>query len=61
VYPGLGLHDAREKARNVLRDLEAGRDPRAPVNEVPKRSLGELADLFARDYLPKETRPSERR
>jgi integrase len=61
AYPGLGLHDAREKARNVLRDLEAGRDPRVPVKEVPNRSFGELADLFARDYLPKETRPSTQR
>jgi integrase len=61
VYPGLGLYDAREKARNVLRELEAGRDPRAPVVVVPNRSLGELADLFARDYLPKETRPSTQR
>ena len=58
VYPGLGLYDAREKARNVLRTLEGGRDPRAPIQEMPKRLLGELADLFARDYLPKETRPS---
>jgi integrase len=58
VYPGLGLYDAREKARTVLRDLEGGRDPRAPIQEMPKRLLGELADLFARDYLPKETRPS---
>jgi len=60
-YPGLGLYDAREKARNVLRDLEAGRDPRTPVAVVQKRLLGELADLFARDYLPKETRPSTQR
>jgi integrase len=58
IYPGLGLYDAREKARNVLRDLERGRDPRAPIQELPKRLLGELADLFARDYLPKETRLS---
>jgi integrase len=58
VYPGVGLYDAREKARNVLRMLEAGQDPRAPIHETPQRSLGELADLFARDYLPKETRPS---
>jgi integrase len=58
VYPGLGLYDAREKARNVLRTLEVGRDPRALIQEAPKRLLGELADLFARDYLPKETRPS---
>jgi integrase len=61
VYPGLGLYDAREKARNVLRELERGRDPRAPIQEEPKRLLGELADLFARDYLPKETRPSTQR
>src|SRR5437867_13135764 len=39
AYPGLGLYDAREKARNVLRDLEAGRDPRVPVKEVPNRSF----------------------
>ena len=58
VYPGLGLYDARETARNVLRALEGGRDPRAPIQEMPKRLLGELADQFARDYLPKETRPS---
>src|SRR5437867_10380488 len=31
VYPGLGLYDARDKARNVLRELERGRDPRAPA------------------------------
>jgi integrase len=58
VYPGLGLYDAREKARSVLRELEGGRDPRAPIENMPKRTLGELAELFARDYLPKETRPS---
>lgn len=58
VYPGLGLYDAREKARNVLRALEGGCDPRARVKEMPKRLLGELADQFARDYLPKETRLS---
>jgi integrase len=58
VYPGLGLYDARERARNILRTLEVGRDPRAPISEMPTRLLGELADLFARDYLPKETRPS---
>jgi integrase len=58
AYPGLGLYDAREKARRVLQEIERGRDPRAPIAEVPKRLLGELADLFARDYLPKETRPS---
>ena len=57
-YPGLGLYDAREKARNVLRALEGGRDPRARVQDMPKRLLGELADQFARDYLPKETRSS---
>jgi integrase len=61
VYPGLGLYDAREKARNVLRELEGGCDPRAPIAVAPKRSLGELADLFARDYLPKKTRPSTQR
>jgi integrase len=61
VYPGLGLYDAREKARKVLRELEAGADPRVPAREEPHRSLGELADLFARDYLPKETRPSTQR
>ena len=58
VYPGLGLYDAREKARNVLRELERGHDPRAPIAEAPARLLGELADMFARDYLPKQTRPS---
>lgn len=58
VYPGLGLYDAREKARNVLQELERGHDPRAPTQDMPNRLLGELADLFARDYLPKETRPS---
>src|SRR5687767_11773104 len=31
VYPGLGLYDAREKARSVLRELERGRDPRQPA------------------------------
>jgi hypothetical protein len=61
VYPGLGLYDARKKARDVLRELEGGRDPRALVQELPRRSLGELADQFARDYLPKETRPSTQR
>jgi len=61
VYPGFGLYDAREKARKVLRELEAGRDPRAPVTEIPNRSFGDLADLFARDYLPKATRPSTQR
>jgi integrase len=58
LYPGLGLYDAREKARNVLRALEGGRDPRARVQEMPKHLLGELADQFAKDYLPKETRSS---
>src|SRR2546427_10391154 len=53
IYPGLGLYDAREKARNVLRTLEGGRDPRALIQEAPKRLLGELSDLCARDYLPK--------
>jgi integrase len=61
VYPGLGLYDAREKARKVLRELEAGADPRVPAKEEPHRLLGELADLFARDYLPKGTRPSTQR
>src|ERR1700694_4351579 len=61
VYPGLGLYDAREKARNILHELEVGADPRLPVSEEPHRSLGELADLFARDYLPKKTRPSPQR
>ena len=32
--------------------------PRAPIAEAPARLLGELADMFARDYLPKQTRPS---
>jgi integrase len=61
VYPGLGLYDARERARKVLRELEAGVDPRVPAKEEPHRSLGDLADLFVRDYLPKETRPSTQR
>jgi integrase len=61
VYPGLGLYDAREKARKVLRELESGADPRVPAKQEPHRSLGELADLFAQDYLPKETRPSTQR
>ncbi|HEV8578406.1 MAG TPA: tyrosine-type recombinase/integrase [Thermoanaerobaculia bacterium] len=61
VYPGLGLYDAREKARKVLRELEAGADPRLPARQEPHRLLGELAELFARDYLPKETRPSTQR
>ncbi len=55
VCPGLGLYDAREKARNVLRDLEAGRDPRVPVDAVPNRSLGELADQFAREIASELT------
>ncbi len=61
AYPGLGLYDAREKARNVLRALEAGADPRRPSRPEPHRTLEELAHLFARDYLPKETRPSTQR
>ena len=61
AYPGLGLYDAREKARQVLRELESGTDPRLPLVEEPHRSLGDLADLFERDYLPKETRPSTQR
>lgn len=61
IYPGLGLYDAREKARKILRELEAGDDPRVPAKEEPNQSLGELADLFARDYLPRETRPSTQR
>jgi integrase len=60
AYPGLGLHDARERARDVLRKLEAGRDPRTPTPDV-RRTLAELADLFVRDYLLKETRPSTQR
>jgi hypothetical protein len=35
------------------------RERRSP--KCPPRLLGELADLFARDYLPKETRPSTQR
>lgn len=61
AYPGLGLYDAREKARGVLREIEAGRDPRMPARQAPSPSLGEIADLFARDYLPRETRPSTQR
>jgi hypothetical protein len=61
LYPGLSLYDAREKARKVLRELEAGVDPRKPAKLEPHRTLGELAHLFARDYLPKETRPSTQR
>ena len=60
-YPGLSLYDAREKARKVLRELEAGVDPRKPAKPERHRTLGELAHLFARDYLPKETRPSTQR
>ena len=41
-----GLYDAPEKARRVLRELEAGHGPRRPVKEEPNRSVGELADVF---------------
>ncbi len=61
VYPGLGLYGARDKARCVLRELEQGRDPRVPAHEAPRRLLGDLADMFIRDYLPKATRPSTQR
>jgi integrase len=61
VYPRLALYDAREKAREVLRVLGAGADPRLPARQQPRRLLGELAAMFTRDFLPKQTRPSTQR
>jgi integrase len=46
-YPTLGLSDAREQARDVLRALQGGIDPREKAAEARRRAAAEQASTFA--------------
>ena len=50
-YPGLGLAAARDKARKVFEQLEAGHDPRAP--EAEAATVADAVTLYQERHVAK--------
>ncbi len=51
AYPIMSLADAREKARDILRDIELGQYASSPVAEpAPRLTLGEVVPQFIELY-----------
>lgn len=52
-YPGLGLSEAREKARQAIADAQAGRDPQGDKQEAKANTVKGVVDEFDRFHLSK--------
>lgn len=56
TYPDMGLSDARDKARELSNEVNAGNDPQAEKNERKQaanpETFSELAKEFIEKYLP---------